>query len=87
MALSQQHYVDVRVVMNEVQLADLKPGGKVWYYIKKSYKKGHKDAHGPFTVVATSPKFRLRNPGGIELDLDPDLLHLLVVADDPPTLL
>lgn len=84
MTLRQQHYVDVRVVMNEVQVAELEPGQRIWYYIKKSFKKGHKDAHGPFTVVETSPKLRLRNAGGVQVDLDPELLHLLVVADSVP---
>lgn len=84
MALEQQHFVDVRVIMREVAVTDLQPLDTLWYYIKKSFKRGHKDAYGPFAVVATSPKLRLRNGGGIEVDLEPELLHLLVVAHDPP---
>lgn len=83
------HWIEVRLKVREAQAADLQPGDRVWYFIRKHAAKkklSGPDPHGPFTVVRTDP-FTLRNSGGVELRLPPDQLVLLVPAGSVPEII
>jgi hypothetical protein len=89
MATQVNHLIDVRMEVKEATTADLKPGDRVWYFIKKHVEKNviEQHAHGPFTVVTTSPKsITLRNQNGVELSLNISRLILLVTTESPPKL-
>lgn len=85
----QTHWIEIRLRVREVAPADLLPGDKVWYFIRKhaEMKKLNKpDAYGPFTVVTPDP-FVLRNSSLVELKLPPEKLILLVPTSSPPEII
>lgn len=89
MSEPKTHWIEVRLMVREVQAADLQPGDKVWYFIRKHYEKkklNKPDAYGPFTVVRTDP-FTIRNPGSVSLKIDPAGLIMLVPTSSPPEII
>lgn len=79
-------WIQVEMLAKHVSPAELKPGDRIWYMLQRELTLKHlilPNAYGPFVVVSAEP-FRLRNAGGVELSLDPAILHLLVPTTDPP---
>lgn len=88
MSTDGTYLIEVRMKVKEVQAEDLAAGDRVWYFVRRHKARpgfANPDAHGPFVVTSAAP-FRLVNPQGVELGLDPAKLVLLVPTNDPPDL-
>ena len=80
------YLIEVRLKVREVDVKELQPGDRVWYFIRKHAarkKLSGPDPHGPFTVVTADP-FVIRNSGGVALPLPPENLIMLVPTGNNP---